>query len=96
MSESIASAKQRIISHMNEDHGDSVLIYAQVLAALPDASAAMLVDIDEQNMVLKVTLADEVRDVSILFEPALASAEDAHQRLIALSKEGRVALRNNG
>ncbi|HTL89243.1 MAG TPA: DUF2470 domain-containing protein, partial [Leptolyngbya sp.] len=55
MSESVSEAfspaiSDRICNHMNKDHRDSVLVYAQYFGKLDKASAAEMKSIDANGM----------------------------------------------
>lgn len=79
----------RICNHMNEDHADAVLLYAQAFGSLANATAAEMVSIDAQGMNLDAQSNGEVVPVRIQFDHVLADAEDAHQTLIAMVKQVR-------
>ncbi len=84
-----ASVISRICNHMNEDHADAVVLYAQAFGGLADATAASLVSIDTQGMDLTAQVNGEVVPVRIQFDHVLADAEDAHQTLIAMVRQVR-------
>ena len=44
-----ASVILRICNHMNEDHADAVVLYAQAFGGLTDATAASLISIEEER-----------------------------------------------
>ncbi|MDQ8193720.1 DUF2470 domain-containing protein [Coraliomargarita sp. SDUM461004] len=82
----------RIISHMNEDHADSVLAYAQHFGRLPEASAAQIVTLDENTLTIQAKVGDEVRNIKIPFKHSLESTHDAHMTMIQMSKAAKRAL----
>ncbi|TAE59417.1 MAG: DUF2470 domain-containing protein [Nostocales cyanobacterium] len=79
----------RICKHMNEDHADAVIIYAQAFSDFKDATAAEMLSIDAEGMNLSVKSNEKTFPVRIQFDHTLADAEDAHQTLIAMVKQGR-------
>lgn len=79
----------RIISHMNEDHLDSVLLYARHFARRHDARSAILKSIDARAMSI---LLNSDEEITIPFKTPLTSAHDAHMTLVSMSKEARVSL----
>lgn len=90
MSEQItAEVSERICQHMNEDHANAVLLYAQVFGGSPDATAAEMVSIDGKGMNLTAQVSGAAVPVRIDFERTLEGAEDAHHTLIAMGKEAR-------
>ncbi|AFY49973.1 putative heme iron utilization protein [Nostoc sp. PCC 7524] len=80
----------RICNHMNEDHANAVLLYAQVFGGVTQATAAQMLSIDSQGMELTAQVNGENVPLSIPFDHVLADAEDAHQTLIAMVKLARV------
>jgi putative heme iron utilization protein len=76
----------RICKHMNEDHGDALVLYAKVYGHTPDAETARMISIDPAGMDLAVDKAGETISVRILFEHTLESAQDAHHTLIDMIK----------
>jgi putative heme iron utilization protein len=90
MSEPITPAiSDRICKHMNDDHGDALVLYAKVYGDTPDAESARMISIDPEGMNLSVDKAGETVPVRILFDRALRSAEDAHHTLVDMIKATR-------
>ena len=88
MSEAItAPVSDRICKHMNKDHGDAVLLYAQKFGDTPAATAATMKAIDATGMDLEATVADEPVPVRVVFERTLTDAKDAHQVLVEMLKQ---------
>jgi putative heme iron utilization protein len=86
-----AQVSDRICKHMNEDHADSVLLYAQVFGSVPDATAATLLAVDPLGMNLTAQRGEESMPVRVNFDHTLVDSEDAHQTLIAMVKQARQA-----
>ena len=80
----------RICNHMNEDHTDAVVLYAQVFGGVNQASSAQMLAIDAQGMDLTAEVNGESISVRVQFDHVLADAEDAHHTLIAMVKQARV------
>ena len=80
----------RICNHMNQDHADAIVIYAQAFGGLADVTAAQMLAIDAQGMDLKAQVNGEAVPVRIQFDHILADAEDAHHTLIDMLKQARV------
>lgn len=85
-----AEISSRICHHMNEDHANAVVLYAQVFGGINQASSAQMLAIDAQGMDLTAEVNGESVPVRIQFDHVLADAEDAHQTLIAMVKQARV------
>lgn len=79
----------RICKHMNEDHRDSVLLYAQTFGETPEAEAAVLNSIDNEGMNLAATVDGKEVPVRVTFDHSLQDSEDAHHTLIAMVKQAK-------
>lgn len=79
----------RICKHMNEDHSDAVLLYAQTFGNTPNAESAFLDSIDSEGMNLSATIQGQKQPLRITFDHPLADSEDAHQTLIAMVKQAK-------
>ncbi|TAF01950.1 MAG: DUF2470 domain-containing protein [Nostocales cyanobacterium] len=84
----------RICKHINEDHADAVVIYAQAFSKFEDATTAEMLSIDAEGMNLSVKTHEETFPVRIEFDHTLLDAEDAHQTLIGMVKQGRQKTRS--
>lgn len=90
MSEPITPAiSDRICKHMNEDHANAILLYAQVFGNCSDAQVAQMISIDPQGMNLSVRVNETNVPLRIDFERSLKDAEDAHHTLIDMVKKAR-------
>ena len=82
----------RMVSHMNEDHADSVLAYAQHFGQCRDATAATLIDVTADAMTLKVIVMGDEKEINIPFEHPLKSGHDAHMTMVKMSKAAKKSL----
>lgn len=88
MADTITPAvSDRICKHMNDDHADAVLLYAQKFGDATAATAATMKAIDTTGMDLDATVSGETTLVRISFERPLADAKDAHQVLVEMLKK---------
>ncbi|MCZ4499433.1 MAG: hypothetical protein JWQ74_1986 [Marmoricola sp.] len=67
-----------VLSHMNDDHGDDSLRIVQAFA-LPDATAALMTDLDGDVAVWSATVGDLTEEVRIAW-PAAPITERAEIR----------------
>lgn len=81
-----------IISHMNADHAEANLLYAQRLANLTDATEATMVGVDRYGITLQVTTPEAPRMARIPFPAPLEKADQARGAVIDLLQ----AARNSG
>jgi len=94
MSESVSEAfspavSDRICNHMNKDHSDSVLVYAQYFGKVKDATAAEMKSIDEKGMDLLAQVNAETVPVRVNFDRTLKDAKEAHIILVEMLKRVR-------
>lgn len=90
MSEAISpEVSRRICKHMNEDHADAILMYAQVFGGVAQASAAEMAAIDPAGMDLVAQVNGSTQSVRVTFDHTLQDSEDAHHTLIAMVKQAR-------
>lgn len=90
MSEAITAAvSDRICQHMNHDHADAVLVYAQVYGQAESATAATMDSIDPKGMNLTAKVDGSSVPVRVAFERPLESAQDAHHVLVEMLKQTR-------
>ena len=79
----------QICKHMNEDHPDAVLLYAQTFGDAANATKAEMLKIDAGGMDLKAQVNEEAFPLRIEFDHNLVDSEDAHHTLIAMVKQAR-------
>ena len=79
----------RICKHMNEDHAEAVVLYAQVFGDRPQTEKAQMVAVDPQGMDLSIEVQETMEMLRIPFDHVLQDSEDAHQTLIAMVRQSR-------
>ena len=85
------ATKQRIITHMNNDHQDSLIRYLQYYAQLSSFSArnAHLVDISFDSLTI---LSSDRTPHAIPIKPAMTSWSEARPRVVAMDGEAVAGL----
>jgi putative heme iron utilization protein len=92
MSEPITPAiSDRICKHMNEDHGEAIVLYAKVFGNAPETETATMESIDPRGMNISATASGETVPVRVEFDRHLKDAEDAHHTLVAMIKQARTS-----
>ena len=86
-----AAAKQRIITHMNNDHADSLSLYLQHYSKLSarTAKGAVMTDISLSAMTFQAT---DGKTHIIPLKPPMKSFADARTRSVDMDREARSAL----
>lgn len=85
----VSEVADGVINHMNADHAEANLMYAQVLADLPDATEATMVGVDRYGVTLQVATPDAPRMARIPFPAPLQAADEARDAVIALLHAAR-------
>lgn len=93
-SDLLVDSAEGIIEHMNDDHSDANLLYAQVIAGLADATSAEMTDVDRYGMTLQVDTPAGKRTARVPFLEPLTAADQAQPAVIALLKHAREQLAN--
>ena len=87
--------RQQILSHMNADHADSLILYLEHFHSLPSHTAchAHLTDISQTSMLISTSKSKPNSNTyRIPFDPPLKDWSEARPRVIALDQEARSAL----
>lgn len=78
-----------MIEHMNDDHSDSVLLYAQHFSGKSEAQSAILKGMTAERMTIEL---DNGESVEIEFPHILQDSHDAHMTMIKMSQQARQAV----
>lgn len=90
MAEPITPAvSDRICKHMNDDHAEAMVVYAQVYGGQQGVTSAVMNAIDPQGMDLTATIDGATVPVRVEFDHTLTGAEDAHHTLVDMLKQAR-------
>ncbi|WP_088892268.1 DUF2470 domain-containing protein [Leptolyngbya ohadii] len=88
MSDAFSPAiSDRICAHMNDDHTDAVILYAQAFGGVEDVTTARMQKIDAEGMDLLVESNGSEMPLRVTFDHTLQDAEDAHHTLIGMVKQ---------
>jgi putative heme iron utilization protein len=87
--DSLATSAKGILTHMNDDHGDSVLAYATRLAGVADATAATMTAVDRYGFELALVTPAGPRAVRLAFDEPVATSDQVRAAMIALVKRAR-------
>ena len=80
----IAPSADGICTHMNDDHADANLLYAQRLAGLDEATAATMTSVDRHGFTLRVTMPEGSRVARLAFPAPVTSPEEVRRAVIEL------------
>lgn len=88
----LASASARVLDHMNQDHADSLLLYARAFTSARSPEKAVMTAIDRYGFEMTITTPDGVGPARLAFEQPIASAQEARTVLVALVREAEAKL----
>lgn len=89
VAEALAKSATRIITHMNDDHSDSLLAYAHHYAGLKDAKAATMSGLNVDGFILSAKLKDGTvkQNVLIPYSSPLESAAGVRKLAVSMHFE---------
>lgn len=79
----------RIMDHMNEDHGDAVLLYAQYFGGVDEATSARMVDMGKEFMELEVATPEGTQTVPLQLIEDVHDAIEARNVLVQMAQIAR-------
>jgi putative heme iron utilization protein len=82
----IAPRAARIIGHMNRDHADALLAYAQKLSGVAGASASTMTGVDRYGFDMSVTTPEGARSVRLAWSAPVSTADDVRRAMIDLAR----------
>ena len=77
---------KRVIGHMNDDHRDALVLYAQAFAKRGDVVEATMLDLTRAQIVLEVNGGERL---AVDLTSPVETAEDAHHTLVAMVGQAR-------
>ena len=81
-----------ILAHMNVDHADAVLICAQALGGLPEATSATMIGVDRYGFELRAATPEGPRKARIAFPVAITSADEVRGAVVGRVRAARERL----
>mmetsp|Transcript_104887 Transcript_104887/g.224133 ORF Transcript_104887/g.224133 Transcript_104887/m.224133 type:complete len:158 (-) Transcript_104887:87-560(-) len=89
----LAASKERIMKHMNDDHGDSLLAYARHYAKMDTATSSQITDLSAAGLTLEVALDGGRSDQAFVpFSRPLTNAGDIRKIVVEMHHEAYGAL----
>ena len=88
----LATAADAIVTHMNEDHADAMVLYCQAFSRAKDISAAQMTAIDRYGFEMSTVTDEGPRPVRLAFPAEVRTSDEARAALIQMLKEARTRL----
>lgn len=85
----LASAAAGIISHMNDDHAEALVLYCRAFSKATDVTAATMTGVDRYGFEMSAATADGPRPVRVAFATPVTTAEEVRAALVAMVKDAR-------
>ena len=79
-----AEELNRIMNHMNDDHGESLVLYAHAFANRQDVNSAKMIDLTSSEIIFELESGERLQ---IPLTSAVNSAKDAHTVLVEMHKQ---------
>jgi heme iron utilization protein len=84
------SAQATVCAHMNDDHADANLLYAQQLLGVSAATAARMTAVDRYGFTLSISTPESpLRSGRVAFDEPVSSADEVRAKVVALVAEAR-------
>ena len=85
----IAPFAAPIISHMNDDHADVMVLYCKELSKATDTTEATMVGVDRYGFEMSALTGDGPRPIRLAFSNTVSSANEIRAEMVALAKQVR-------
>tara|TARA_B100000900_G_scaffold123763_1_gene104390 strand:+ start:3365 stop:4216 length:852 start_codon:yes stop_codon:yes gene_type:complete len=85
----LINSAQDIITHMNEDHSDALLLYCQTMSKAIDTTEAVMTGIDRYGFEMSATTGLGQRPIRLAFENEISSPDEARKELVKMVKRAR-------
>ena len=81
-----------IISHVNADHADAVVLYCKAFSRVTDIASASMTNVDRYGFEMSAKTNEGPRPIRVAFTRPVSTPEEVHAALIALAKDARYRL----
>jgi putative heme iron utilization protein len=88
----LGAAAAGIISHMNADHADAMVLYCKAFSKATDITAATMTGVDRYGFDMSVKTAEGPRPVRLAFAGPLRTPDEVRTALVAMVKDARARL----
>ncbi|HEX6243918.1 MAG TPA: DUF2470 domain-containing protein [Polyangiales bacterium] len=89
----LTASSARILAHMNQDHADSLLLFARVLTRAQQPEKAVMTAVDRYGFEMTVTTPAGVGSARIAFPEPLTQADQARTALVDMVRRAEVSSR---
>jgi len=90
----LAPFSMDIITHMNDDHSDAMVLYCKTMSKATDTTEAVMTGIDRYGFEMSATTAQGQRPIRLAFEKEVKTSDEARKELVKLVKNAREMIAN--
>jgi heme iron utilization protein len=87
----LANAAAGILAHMNDDHADAVVAYAQGIARVADVESAKMTAVDRYGFDVAVATKSGPRAIRLAFDEPVSTTDEVRRAMVALVKKARAS-----
>ena len=88
----LAAAASGVISHMNDDHADAMVLYCKAFSRATDINAARMTGVDRYGFEMSAVTPQGPRPVRLAFAEPVSTPEEVRAALVAMLKDARTRL----
>ena len=88
----LADVAEKIITHMNTDHAEAMVIYCKAFSKATDVSAATMTGVDRYGFEMSAVTGEGPRPVRLAFPEPISTSEQARKALVAMLESARSKL----
>ena len=85
----IAAVADRIISHMNEDHADTMALYCRAFTKATEATEVVMTGVDRYGFEMSVKTSQGPRPIRLPFDEEVSTANEIRKAMVALADRAR-------
>jgi putative heme iron utilization protein len=81
-----------IISHMNADHADAIVLYCKAFSRATDIASASMTAVDRYGFEMSANTKEGPRPIRLAFARPVSTSEEVRAAMMALVKDARSKL----
>ncbi len=90
----LAPFSMDIITHMNEDHSDALVLYCKTMSKATETTEAVMTGIDRYGFEMSATTELGPRPIRLAFENEVTDSDEARKELVKMVKQARELMGN--
>ena len=86
-----AALAEGVLRHMNEDHGDAMVLMCRALSRASDTTSATMTSLDRYGFEMSATTAAGPRPIRLAFPKTVETSKEIRTAMVNLTKEARLS-----